>query len=70
MFSSSFRAIFGAKLRGFDIFHNDKILFIIIDQESFPSACDFQLITLLKLDIEAQLRNLDLLIFIDTIGHR
>ena len=40
-------------LRGFDIFHNDKIFFIILDRESFSPANDFQLIALLKSKIEA-----------------
>ena len=50
-------------LRGFDIFHNDKIFFIILDRESFSPANDFQLIALLKSKIEAQLRKLDFLTF-------
>ena len=47
--------------RGFDVFHNDKIFFIILDRETFSSANDFQLIALLKSGIEAKLRKLDFL---------
>ena len=47
------------ELWGFGIFHNDKIVFILLDQKKSEPVCDFQLIALLKSGIEADLRKLD-----------
>ena len=47
------------ELRAFGIFHHDKIVFILFDQDVFEPLCNFQLIALSKSGIGDDIRKLD-----------